>query len=184
MDRPIETLSTKLVYENRWMKVREDGVRRADGAVGIYGVVEKPDFALVIPLGEGSVFLVEQYRYPVGGRYIEFPRGSWEAEPHVPPEELARRELVEETGLTAGSMRHLGHLYEAYGSCDEGFDVFLATDLVEGRPTLSVEEQDLRTIEVPVAELERRILSGTIKDAPSIAAWELHRLWESSPARG
>jgi ADP-ribose pyrophosphatase len=64
----IETTSTRFVYENRWMRVREDTIRRRDGSSGIYGVVEKPDFVVIIPVeDDGQVHLVEQYRYPGGG---------------------------------------------------------------------------------------------------------------------
>ena len=65
----IETTSTRLVYENRWMRVREDMIRRRDGSSGIYGVVEKPDFVVIVPVeDDGRLHLVEQYRYPVKGR--------------------------------------------------------------------------------------------------------------------
>ncbi|MDP9417708.1 MAG: ADP-ribose pyrophosphatase, partial [Actinomycetota bacterium] len=56
----MERLSTRIVYRNAWMTVREDAVRRADGAEGIYGVVEKPDFALVLPRDAGGFWMVEQ----------------------------------------------------------------------------------------------------------------------------
>ena len=85
----IETTSTRLVYENRWMRVREDTIRRRDGSTGIYGVVEKPDFVVIIPVeDDGRVHLVEQYRYPVKGRYCELPQGSWEQEPGADPMEI------------------------------------------------------------------------------------------------
>ncbi len=53
------------MYANRWMAVREDQILRHDGTYGIYGVVQKPDFALIIPYADGGFHLVEQYRYPV-----------------------------------------------------------------------------------------------------------------------
>ena len=72
---------------------------------------------------------VEQYRYAVGRRACEFPQGSWSPGRHGPASELARAELREETGLSAGSWTHLGHLFTAYGFCSQGFDVYLAEDL-------------------------------------------------------
>lgn len=79
MEEPeIRTLSSKIVYQNRWMRVREDAIERPDGSKGIYGVVEKPDFAVIIPWDRGGLHLVEQHRYPVGARYWELPQGSWE----------------------------------------------------------------------------------------------------------
>ena len=94
----IETLGTRVVYENRWMLVREDAVRRRDSSEGIYGVVEKPAFVVIVPLEEdGGIHLVQQNRYPVGARYWKFPQGSWEQMPGADPAQVARGELREET---------------------------------------------------------------------------------------
>ena len=73
--RKIETTSTQLVYENRWMRVREDTIRRRDGSNGIYGVVEKPDFVVIIPVeDDGRLYLVEQFRYLVKAAIGNFPK--------------------------------------------------------------------------------------------------------------
>lgn len=59
----IETIGTRLVYENRWMRVREDAIRRRDGSSGIFSVVEKPDFVMIVPLADdGRLHLVQQYQ--------------------------------------------------------------------------------------------------------------------------
>src|SRR6476661_7570996 len=100
----ITRLASRVVYRNRWMTVREDEVRLADGSAGIYGVVEKPDFALVVPFDGNGFYLVEQDRYPVGGRYLEFPQGSWEDAPEAELVDVASGELAEETGLRAGRL--------------------------------------------------------------------------------
>ncbi|MEO9238259.1 MAG: NUDIX hydrolase, partial [Jatrophihabitantaceae bacterium] len=121
--------ASEVVYRNRWMTVREDQTLRADGATGLYGVVEKPDFALVVPYARGGFYLVEQYRYPVRGRYWEFPQGTWTGVAEPDPIELARGELVEETGLTATELTSLGHFFQAYGYSEQGFHIFLATGL-------------------------------------------------------
>ncbi len=85
MDPDITTTGTRMVYENRWMRVREDAIRRRDGSAGIYGVVEKPDFVVVVPMAEGVIHLVQQYRYPVQGRWWELPQGMWDARPDAAP---------------------------------------------------------------------------------------------------
>jgi ADP-ribose pyrophosphatase len=80
----IKTLGTRVVYENRWMRVREDAIRSAIGSDGIYGVVEKPDFVVIVAFeADGGIHLVQQYRYPIGARYWEFPQahGSKRLEP-------------------------------------------------------------------------------------------------------
>jgi 8-oxo-dGTP pyrophosphatase MutT (NUDIX family) len=173
---PIRQQASREVYANRWMTVREDEVVRADGSTGIFGVVEKPDFALVIPFDGAGFYTVEQYRYPVSGRFVEFPQGSYEESSGVDPLELARGELAEETGLRAGRIEHLGHLFEAYGYSTQGFHVFLATELEHGEQALTVEEADLRVVYLTTAEFREAVLRGQVKDAPTIAAFALLQL--------
>jgi 8-oxo-dGTP pyrophosphatase MutT (NUDIX family) len=159
------------------MRVREDAVRRRDGSDGIYGVVEKPDFVIVVPLeGDRRLHLVQQFRYPVGGRYWELPQGSWEQRPGADPLEVARGELREETGLEAAEMVHAGHLFEAYGYATQGYHVFLATGLRLGEADQEHEEQDLVTGVFALAEVERMIRDGEIRDAGTVAALGLLRL--------
>ncbi|SDT01179.1 NUDIX domain-containing protein [Actinoplanes derwentensis] len=178
----MEQVSTRVVYRNPWMTVREDEVRRPDGSPGIYGVVEKPDFALVLPRWEDGFWLVEQFRYPVGRRAWEFPQGSWGTGGSGDQLALARQELAEETGLRAGSMTHLGHLYEAYGYCTQGFDVYLASDLESGVPDREVTEQDMIHRRFTDSEVTGLIRTGGIVDAPSLAALTLYRLSQEAPS--
>jgi hypothetical protein len=99
---PWKSVSTRIHYENPWIRVREDQVVRPDGLPGIYGVVEFKNRAVgVLPVeDDGSVWLVGQYRYPLNAYSWEIPEGGCpESET---PETTARRELREETGLTAG----------------------------------------------------------------------------------
>jgi ADP-ribose pyrophosphatase len=181
IDTPPEivTLASRIAYRNRWLQVREDEVQRADGSRGIYGVVEKPDFAVIVPVAaDGSLHLVEQYRYPVGGRYWELPQGAWEQAPDADPVELARGELREETGLVAGRMTQVGHLFLAVGFADQGYHVFLAEGLTRTETALEVEEQGLVTRVFPRAEVLEMIRAGRIKDATTVAALslvDLHR---------
>jgi ADP-ribose pyrophosphatase len=175
--RDIATLGSKEVYRNRWMTVREDTVRRPDGSQGIYGVVEKPDFAVIVPVEpNGDIHLVEQYRYPVGARFWEVPQGSWEDSPGADPAEVARGELREETGLLAGRMTYAGHLFQGYGYATQGYHIFLAQDLVPAGAQLEQEEQDLIAGSFATAEVMRMVQDGRIKDATTIAALGLLRM--------
>jgi 8-oxo-dGTP pyrophosphatase MutT (NUDIX family) len=174
----VKRLGSRLVYENPWMRVREDSVALADGSTGIYGVVEKPDCVLLVPIDGSSVFMVEQYRYPVGGRFLEFPQGSWEEERDTSPAVVARGELEEETGLTAGSLTQIGFMYLSYGYARQGMHVFLASDLVPGNSSPSLEETGLQTREVTIQQLRDLIRGGEIVDAATLAAFavfEEHR---------
>ncbi len=175
----MQQLSSREMYRNPWMTVREDVVRRPDGSAGIYGVVEKPDFSLVLPRDEGGFWMVEQFRYPVGRRAWEFPMGSWTDQQEGSADVLARHELAEETGLRAATWRQLGHLLQAYGYSTQGFDVFLATDLTSGTPAREATEQDMVHRFVPDAELQDMIRSADIVDAASLAALTLFHLDKS-----
>ena len=182
----IKTISSREVYRNPWTRVREDVIERANGQRGIYGVVDKDPACIVIPLevtAEGEfVYLIEQFRYTVGGRYAEFPQGGWEIA-EVVPEELARGELREETGLTAERMTSLATLQIAYGVMNQKHHVFLAEGLTMGEHDRDAEEHDLAVRRVSVAEFETMVLDGTIVDNCSVAAWGLYRLWRARRSR-
>lgn len=175
-DPDIVTLDSRVVYENRWMKVREDRIRRRDGSESVYGVVDKPDFVIVAPIDAGMVHLVQQFRYPIGARQWEFPQGSWEGAPDADPKAVALGELEEETGLRAGRIVEAGRLYPLYGTVSQGYRIFLASDLTLGSPRLEPEEQDLVSRSVPLAAFEAMILDGEIQDAGTVAAFGLLRL--------
>lgn len=166
------------MYRNNWMTVREDGIRRPDGSTGIYGVIDKPTYALVIPLDGDRLHLVEQFRYPLGLRRWEFPQGTAPELADMQPLELAARELREETGLIAAKMADLGLLDVAAGMSSQRGRVFLATDLTEGPHEREHEEQDMRTAWFTRAEFERLVVTGDITDAQSIAAYTLLLLHE------
>lgn len=173
----IETLGSREVYRNRWMRLREDRIRLRDGTEGVFGVVEKPNFAVIAPLDrDGRLHLVEQFRYPVGRRFREFPQGAWEDRPDVDAEDLARGELREETGLIAGRLERIGAFFQGYGYSTQKGDVFLATDLTPGPPMREATEADMTSAAYSVAEVEGMILAGEIQDVMTIAAFGMLRL--------
>lgn len=182
----IKTIGSREVYRNHWTRVREDEIERADGVRGIYGVVDKDPACIVIALEtthEGEfLYLVEQFRYTVGGRFMELPQGGWER-PDVNPEEMARGELREETGLSAERMTLLATLQIGYGVLNQRQHVFLAEELTQGECELDDEESDLEVHRVSVAEFERMLLDGTIVDGCSAAAWGVYRLWREKKRR-
>ena len=169
----IVATGTRIVYENRWMRVREDAIRRRDGSAGIYGVIEKHDFVVVVPVhADGSITLVQQFRYPVGARFWEFCQGIW-GPPGSDPALAAAHELAEETGLAASTLTDGGHLYCAYGTMRQGFRIFVATGLTQGAPRREAEEQDLVSRRFPRAEVERMLREGEIQDDVTVASWGL-----------
>jgi len=181
--RSITTLSSREVYRNHWMRVREDEIVRADGEKGVYGVVEKHDAAIILAIeedrgGGDRIWLVEQFRYTIGERALELPQGGWEMEIEN-PEELARGELREEIGRDAAEMTRLGTLWVAYGFLRQRQHVYLATGLTPAEGKRDAEEHDLTARTVPIAEFERMMLEGTIRDNSTLAAWGLYQLWRA-----
>ncbi len=164
-------VGSREVYANPWMTVREDVIRRDDGTDGIYGVIDKPDYALIIPADGDLLHLVEQYRYPVGARRWEFPQGTAPDRADTEPLDLAARELVEETGLRAGHMVELGRLDVAPGMSSQRGTVFLATELTAGKPQREHTEQDMLGRWFARAEFEDMVSDGRISDAQSVAAY-------------
>lgn len=177
----IKTLSSREVYRNPWLSLREDQIERSNGSIGIYSVMDKEDCAIIIPLEGDRIYLVEQFRYTVQERCLELPQGGWETA-GVNPEELARGELREETGLTAATMTRLGGVWIAYGSVHQMQHVFLAAGLVLSGADPDPEEHDLVLRAFTVAEFEEMILNGTIRDCSTLAAWGLYKLWKERQA--
>ena len=174
----VETTGSRQVYANPWMVLREDTLRRDDGSPGLYGVVDKPDYALVIAMQDARLALVEQYRYPLDLRRREFPQGTAPDRAESDPAELAARELREETGLRAASWTFLGLLDVAPGLSSQRGRVYLATDLTHGEPEREATEADMRTVWLTRAAFEDAVRAGEVTDAQSLAAWALLLLHE------
>jgi 8-oxo-dGTP pyrophosphatase MutT (NUDIX family) len=173
----IRTLDSREVYRNQWLRLREDRILRSNGKEGIYSVVDKDDCAIILPIEDGCVWLVEQFRYTIQERALELPQGGWEMEIDN-PEDLARGELKEETGLHAEEMSYLGFLWIAYGFARQKQHVFVATGLTLKERDPDDEEHDLVIHTKSLAEFEQMILDGTIRDASTVAAWGLYLSWK------
>jgi hypothetical protein len=167
----VRVTSSRVVYENPWMRVHEDRTERDDGTPGLYGWVEKRPSALIVPLAGEHTWLVQQFRHPVGERFWEFPQGM--SEDAEDAEDLARRELAEETGLRAARLELLGRLHFAYGLTNQAVDAWRAGGLEAGEQALDHTEHDLIARRFGCADVERMIAGNEIRDAASVAAWHL-----------
>ncbi|HWT65738.1 MAG TPA: NUDIX hydrolase, partial [Terracidiphilus sp.] len=136
---------------------------------------DKDECAAIIPIDGDRIWLVSQFRYTIQQRALELPQGGWEQAVEN-PEELARGELREETGLDASNMVFLGTLWIAYGFARQKQHIFLATGLTQSTTDRDAEEHDLQVHTLPIAEFEQKMLSGEIADASTLAAWALYRL--------
>jgi 8-oxo-dGTP pyrophosphatase MutT (NUDIX family) len=166
---PWTTLSSRAIYENPWIRVREDQVLRPDGHPGIYGVVHFKNRAVgVLPVDEeGRVWLVGQHRYPLDAYSWEIPEGGCpESET---PEATAIRELREETGLVAGQLELVATSHLSNSVSDELAYVYRATELTEGpHEPEGCERIDVRRVEWD--EAWQMLQRGEITDSMSVIA--------------
>lgn len=162
-----QTLGSREVYVNPWIRVREDHVIRPDSRPGIYGVVEFQNYALgVVPVSEdGDTWLVGQWRYPLGLYSWEIPEGGGLLA--LPALESAQRELAEETGLTAERWTDLGLFHLSNSVTNEEGRIFLAQGLTLGHAKPEGDEV-LTLRRLPFAEAYAMAIDGRITDGVSI----------------
>ena len=155
-------------YRGIIVNTRLDYARLPDGSMALREVVEHPGGVAVLPLeADGTVWCVRQYRYPFSELLLEVPAGK--LEPGEEPEQAARRELSEETGLDAGKLTYLGRHYCSPGYNSEVLHIYLAQDLRHGKSHpdagefLAVEKHSLR-------ELTDLALAGELPDTKTVVA--------------
>jgi ADP-ribose pyrophosphatase len=165
---PWRRLTTRPVYQNRWIRVREDEVALPDGRTTIYGVVECPPCVGVLPfLDPATVVLVGQYRYVAGGFYWEMPTGA--IAPGESEEVAVQRELGEEAGYVADRLVKVCVLHTSKSVVEETANIYFAEAL---RP-VTRESDATEFIEVrafPFDEVVRMVEHDEIKDAMTVAA--------------
>jgi ADP-ribose pyrophosphatase len=165
--RGAERLSRRLVFEGRRIRVEVERVRLPDGGEMELEIIHHPGAAAVVPLlDSGEVLLLRQYRHATGGWLMEIPAGT--RIPGEAPEVCAARELEEETGWRAASLRPLGLIWTTPGFTDERIWLYLATGLTTGRQSLDRDEL-LTVHRMPLAEAVAMAASGEIVDGKSVA---------------
>jgi 8-oxo-dGTP pyrophosphatase MutT (NUDIX family) len=166
---PWTTLRGRAVYENPWISVREDDVVRPDGKPGIYGVVHFRNRAIgVLPVDDqGRVWLVGQYRYTLNRYSWEIPEGGGPFDES--PEDAARRELREETGLSAGRLEFLLCSHLSNSASDEVAFLFRASELTLGASEPEGTER-LQVRLFPWNEVWAMLKAGTITDSLTVMA--------------
>ena len=166
---PWKTLTTQQVYDNKWIAVTEHQVINPAGGKGIYGKVHFKNKAIgIVPIDqEGNTWLVGQFRYTLNEWSWEIPEGGSPLEQDIL--ESAKRELKEETGLTASRWTQLMRFHTSNSVTDEEGFIFLAEELSEGENELEETEADLTAKKVPLTEALRMVVEGEITDSMSVA---------------
>ena len=165
--KPWKTLSSLLVYENAWMRLREDVAEMPDGRTTIYGVVTFGDCVGVVPfVDDNHVLLVRQYRYVQGENHRwEIPTGGVHEGETL--DEAAQRELAEEAGYHAGRLIHISSYYTSKCICDETAHLYIGEDLTPAQ-ALPDETEFLERRIFPFDEALRMALEGEIMDSMSV----------------
>ena len=166
-ESPIETISSEIAFETPWMRVRRDQIRRQDGSTGWFGYMESPhDIVMVAPLTDDRrICLVRQWRYPWRRDSWELPAGRCEAGETAL--DGARRELKEETGVSARDWRHLVTFYGS-ASIATPFHFYMATGLEVTATAHDHEEQDMIVAWVPLEDGVKAVMDGRIVHSASI----------------
>jgi 8-oxo-dGTP pyrophosphatase MutT (NUDIX family) len=159
-------LASRPVYAGRIINLRVDEIGLPDGGSAIREVVDHPGAVVVVALdADGSVYLVEQYRHPIGRYLLELPAGC--LEPGEEPLVAAKRELREEVGLVARDWALLGSFFSSPGFLNEELHAFLARGLVsvESQPD---DDEDIHVLRYPLHEVLDRCRGAA--DAKTLAA--------------
>ena len=166
-------ISSSPIYAGRVISLSEDEVRFPDGSTGSLAIIRHPGASAVVPFlsdprgADPTVLLIRQYRYAAGGYLLEIPAGRLDV--GETPEACARRELLEETGCSAGTIAPLTTVYTTPGFCDERIHLFMASELRQGEVQREADEF-METVTMPLSEALARIEKGDIVDAKTIVA--------------
>jgi ADP-ribose pyrophosphatase len=165
---PWERKSTRQVYQNKWISLREDIVELPNGRTTIYGVVTCSGCVGVLPfLDPNTVLMIKQYRYVARRVTWEMPTGGMH--PGESREEAAQRELAEEIGYRAGKLTWLSTIQTSKSVVDETAHLFLGEDLVK----VELPPDETEFIEVrpfPYTEVLQMVLRSEITDSMTIIA--------------
>ena len=166
----------KLLHDGPVFELYRVGVKMSDGDVVERDFLHYGGAAVILPvLDDGRIVLIRNRRFAVGEHLWEFPAGM--IDPGEAPDACAARELIEETGYTAGKIEPLAAFYLAPGTADEVMNCFLATDLTEGPQRLEKHEEITVEPRTP-GEVRELVLSGEIRDGKTLAALAVYWLRE------
>jgi len=160
-------IESKQVYKGKIISVRVDTIQ-INGKPAIREVVEHNGSAAILPLMSDTIIMEKQYRHPIGRELLEIPAGTLEK--GEKPEECAARELIEETGYRAGSLKPLGRCYMTPGYCTELIHFFVATNLSKVERHEMDEDEEITIVRVSVEDAVKMILNGGIEDAKTVCA--------------
>jgi len=166
-------LDSRRIYTGRVVRLDVDTVRFPDGSTGQLELIRHPGAAAIVPCAsdppeaDPTILLIRQYRYATGGELWEIPAGT--LDPGEDPEVCARRELLEETGVTAARLQRLTSIWTTPGFTNEVIHLYLATGLTMGEPSRERDEF-IEVVPQPLSRVLALIRDGEIRDAKTVVA--------------
>lgn len=160
-------LDGERVYDGRVVTLEVDRVALPDGGESRREVVRHPGAVMIVPLtDDGRVVMVRQFRYCVGEALLELPAGT--LAPGEEPADCARRELAEETGLSAAEWRLLATFYTTPGFTDEVIHCYLARRLADGATATPDADETIETVLLPLSSAQTLARRGELRDAKTM----------------
>jgi len=170
---PFELVRSEPLFQGRAFKIRRDHMKTPDGRETKFDIVEHGGSVIIIPIDQdGNLLFVRQYRHAAGRDLLELPAGTRDGD--EPYEECAAREIREETGMEAGTLKKVGEFFLAPGYSTEFMQVFLATDL-KHNPLEADDDEFLSVEKIPLNKAVEMVAQGEMPDAKSLAALLLAR---------
>ena len=166
-------LDSRRIYTGRVVRLDVDTVRFPDGSTGQLELIRHPGAAAIVPCAsdppgaDPTILLIRQFRYATGGQLWEIPAGT--LDPGEDPETCARRELMEETGVTAARLQRLTSIWTTPGFTNEVIHLYLATGLTTGEPSRERDEF-IEVVPQPLSRVLALIREGEIRDAKTVVA--------------
>ncbi len=166
-------LASRRIYAGRVVRLDLDTVRLPDGSTGELEVIRHPGAAAIVPCAseprgqDPTILMIRQYRYAAGGPLWEIPAGT--LDPGEDPEACARRELLEETGVSAARLERLTSIFTTPGFTDEVIHLYVASDLTTGEPSRERDEF-IEVVPQPLSRVLALIRDGEVRDAKTIVA--------------
>lgn len=166
-------LASRRIYAGRVVRLDVDTVRFPDGSTGELEVIRHPGAAAIVPCAsdprgpDPTILMIRQFRYAAGGPLWEIPAGT--LDPGEDPEGCARRELLEETGVSAARLERLTSIFTTPGFTDEVIHLYLASDLTTGEPSRERDEF-IEVVPQPLSRVLALIRDGEVRDAKTLVA--------------